>query len=357
MSAPSPESQIQFLQQVQRLFAEGEFSATYKYALILALAELAVERGDDSGGELDLPLLAIGEKFAELYWRQLAPYSSGQPQTRAGILHQNHGGQAAIVQHLLGLYEVSGGKLAAARSLPGWNGGIRSVASVVRQMPLQHLQVLGGRLEPFLYDYPLPARANVVRLKPGVAYNLRRYQGLIQQLARAGWVEHIRQVRQNAPMLGQLDDLETFMFGSARAPLSAVAEVLAPIQEHRCFYCRGKLDGRGEVDHFIPWARYPRDTAHNFVLAHRSCNNDKRDMLAARPHLEAWMEHLHSRGKELGEALSARGFLADPGCSTPIASWAYRQSIGTGGMGWLAKGRYEPLDPSCLALFGGAARA
>lgn len=354
MSVPSPERQIHFLQHVQRLFAEGEFSATYKYALILALAELAVERSDDSGGELELPLLAISEKFAELYWRQLAPYSSGQPKTRAGILHQNHGVQAAVVQHLIGLYKASGGRLSTARSLADWEGGIRAVAGVVRQMPLQHLQVMGGRLEPFLYDYPLPARATAVRLKPGVAYNLRRYQGLIQQLSRAGWVEHIRQVRQNAPMLGQLDDLETFMFGSSRAPLSAVAGVLAPVQDHRCFYCRRRLDGRGEVDHFIPWARYPRDTAHNFVLAHRSCNNDKRDMLAAKSHLEEWMEHIHVREQELGETLTELGFLADLACSTQIANWAYGQSVGTGSMGWVAKGRYEPLDQSCLAVFEGA---
>ena len=45
MSAPSPEAQLAFLTKVQRLFAEGDFTATYKFALLIALAAVAVERG------------------------------------------------------------------------------------------------------------------------------------------------------------------------------------------------------------------------------------------------------------------------------------------------------------------------
>ena len=40
---PSAEQQLNFLQHLQRLFDEGEFVATYKYALLMALAELSVE--------------------------------------------------------------------------------------------------------------------------------------------------------------------------------------------------------------------------------------------------------------------------------------------------------------------------
>ena len=43
---PSPESQLVFLSKLQRLFAEGDFTATYKFALLIALADLAVELGE-----------------------------------------------------------------------------------------------------------------------------------------------------------------------------------------------------------------------------------------------------------------------------------------------------------------------
>jgi len=351
MNPPSAEAQITFLQQIQRLFAEGEFSATYKFALLLAIAELAVEYGDDTGNGLDLPMLLIGEKVAELYWRQVAEYGSGQPSTIVAILHQNHGAQAAVVEHLHTLYRHSAGKLSQARNHPRWQSTINSIVRTIRTMPLRYLQVLGGKLEPFLYDYPSPK--GIVHLKPGVAFNLRRYQGLIQQLARAGWIEHIRSNKLNTPMLGQIDDLESFMFGSARASLSDVAKALAPIQDHRCFYCKEKIDQRAEVDHFIPWVRYPRDTAHNFVLAHRGCNNDKRDYLAGQDHLETWMRHLQDRGPEIGERLANMGFVADPHCSIHIARWAYQQGIEMGYLGWIAKGRIEPLTDKCLSIVSG----
>jgi 5-methylcytosine-specific restriction endonuclease McrA len=348
MNRPAAEAQIIFLQQIQRLFVEGEFAATYKFALLLTLAELAVECGDDSGNVLELPMLLVGEKFAELYWRQLAEYGTGLPETVPGVLHQNHGAQAAVVQSLRAIYRATAGKLSLARVLPTWPATVKAVASTIRTMPLRYLQVLGGKLEPFLYQYPCPR--SIIRLNPGVAFNLRRYQGLIQQLARAGWVEHIRSNRRNTPMLGQIDDLESFMFGSARAPLTDVARILAPLQDHRCFYCQEKIDQRAEVDHFVPWVRYPRDTAHNFVVAHRACNNDKRDMLAAQRHLESWMNHIEKEGNEVGGQLVQLGFVTDVASSIHVARWAYEQGVETGSMAWIARGRTEPLMDQCLAV-------
>ena len=349
MNQPAAEEQIIFLQQIQRLFVEGEFVATYKFALLLSLAELAVEYGDDSGNGLPLSMLRVGEKFAELYWRQLAEYSAGLPDTTGGVLHQNHGAQAAVVRSLRTIYRATAGKLSLARLHNAWPSTVRAVASTIRTMPLRYLQVLGGKLEPFLYSYP--CRPGFIDLNPGVAFNFRRYQGLIQHLARAGWVEHIRSNKQNAPMLGQVDDLESFMFGSARAALGDVARVLAPLQNHCCFYCQERIDQRAEVDHFVPWVRYPRDTAHNFVLAHRVCNNDKRDMLAGQRHLESWMSHLEKRGNEIGGQLLQLGFVTDPASSIHVARWAYEQGVETGSIGWIARGHTEPLVSECLAAF------
>jgi hypothetical protein len=43
-SVPTPEEQVQFLRNVQRLLAEGLFVASYKFALVRALADLAVPK-------------------------------------------------------------------------------------------------------------------------------------------------------------------------------------------------------------------------------------------------------------------------------------------------------------------------
>jgi len=54
MPMPSPQDQVHFLLNIQRLLMEDQFTATYKYALLLALADLSVEVGDDTGNELTL---------------------------------------------------------------------------------------------------------------------------------------------------------------------------------------------------------------------------------------------------------------------------------------------------------------
>src|ERR1017187_2460939 len=91
---PTSDEQIRFLVNLQRLLDEGLFVASYKFALLLALADLAVERGDDSGAALTLSVQEIAEKFVQYYWRQAAPYMT----LNAGrILRQNTGQQAAIL--------------------------------------------------------------------------------------------------------------------------------------------------------------------------------------------------------------------------------------------------------------------
>ena len=100
---PTAQQQLEFLKKIQRLFDEGDFSATYKYALLVSLVELSVEKGDDSGASLKLTPREIAEKFAELYWPQTAPYVSRQAGTHQGVLTQNLGKQAAVINHLMAL--------------------------------------------------------------------------------------------------------------------------------------------------------------------------------------------------------------------------------------------------------------
>jgi hypothetical protein len=60
--------------EIQRLFAEGVFSASYKYALLIAIADIAVESGRDDDQPLTIPHRRLGAKFIGLYWQQSAPF-------------------------------------------------------------------------------------------------------------------------------------------------------------------------------------------------------------------------------------------------------------------------------------------
>lgn len=257
---PTAEQQLEFLQRIQRLFEDGNFSATYKYALLMALAELAVELGADDGNEL--------------------------PRWQTGALSI---------------------RLSPATKKAGTEGGCRVQSA--------HL--------------PWP----------------------LHQLARNGWISHIRQIHYNHEIVGPTDDLEGFMFGTSRNSLQAISTVLAKMQSGRCYYCDGDIRTGGHVDHFIPWSRYPRDLAHNFVLAHTGCNSFKSDMLAARVHLDNWVWRNEKFGSEIAGSFGEAGFVGDEAGSRRVASWAYGQAVTSGGIAWVEHKATEPVSAEYLAVF------
>ena len=81
-----------------------------------------------------------------------------------------------------------------------------------------------------------------------------------------------------------------------------------------------------EVDHFIPWARYPDNGIDNQVVAHGPCNRHKRDFLAASGHEQRWAER-NADGSEsasyLGELAEEQGWDAHPEQTMGVARGIY----------------------------------
>ncbi|HEX8148380.1 MAG TPA: hypothetical protein VF591_14470 [Pyrinomonadaceae bacterium] len=88
---------MRFLLNLQRLLGEGNFVATYKHALLLSIADVCVEKGDDSGGRLRISTDELAEKFISYYWRQAAPYQPAGRGRADAILKQNTGRQASVI--------------------------------------------------------------------------------------------------------------------------------------------------------------------------------------------------------------------------------------------------------------------
>lgn len=332
---PTPEQQLAFLELIQRLFEEGEFVATYKFALLVAITDLAVEFGSDSGDALELPYPLIADRFLELYWQQALPYTRD---ARTGFLSQNRGRQAEVVG-LIQDIQRRHQTLPRARASIEWAPAVRRTVALLKRMPLWRLQTLRRQEVAFLY---VMAPDVGIRLLPGVMFSLRRFQGLIQQFAIGAWVAHIRANPRNGDLIGEASDLERFLFGTSRSNLAKASEVLRQIQGGACFYCERPILEGGEVDHFIPWSRYPRDLAHNFVLAHSRCNGDKRDLLAAIPHLERWRMRNEIYDAKL-EAGLGPFFLADRRAMTRVAQWSYHHAFQTKSQSWLSVKQVVPL--------------
>ncbi len=332
-----PEFQLAFLNKIQRLFAEGDFSASYKYALLIAIADIAVESGTDDDQPLTIPHRRLGGKFIELYWQQSAPFRGD------GVLIQNNGTQAAVISQIVQFRsQTQAATVNAARSAVGFKSLLTKVTRIVVDKPVFHIQNLGGIRDQFLFE----SSADSITLLPGVAYCLRRFQPLIQQLARSHWVDHIKRNKQNIALLGQDNDLESFLFETSRQSLVIVQTGLRKIS-NKCFYC-GKSVTEADVDHFIPHSLYPRDLAHNFVLADPACNRSKSDTLAAKAHLHRWLEFVQSNADNLSQIGHDAGIMADEGSMDSVARWGYANAVAGGGQGWIKSAQYEPIDDSYL---------
>jgi 5-methylcytosine-specific restriction endonuclease McrA len=331
-SIPSAEEQLDFLTKVQRLFNESDFSSTYKYALLISLADLAIELGKDDGSELELSNRQIAERFIELYWQQSSPYKTSKVND-SGVLYQNHGTQAAIIKAIQAFRdENSFNSPNAAKHSKEYKKLVTAVASTVAKQPINYLQNVGGGALPFLYE----RNTSSITLKIGVAYCLRRFQPLIQQLARSRWTDYIKKNAKNIPILGEKDDLNSFLFETSRKTLALVCKELKTLYGCKCFYCN-KATTELEVDHFIPFSLYPRDLMHNFVLACPSCNRSKSDSLAARGHLDKWAELTAKNSEAIHSVGEKTGILAMRDTSLKVVSWAYEASTLAKSSLWICK--------------------
>jgi hypothetical protein len=350
MPAPDPERQVQFLFNVQRLLSDGSFVATYKFALLMSLADLAVERGDDTTECLAVDTRDLAERFVALYWRQVLPWVYGAG-GEAGRLRQATGSAAAILNRVAAAHERHGGCLARLRrDARDWDRLLGEVGRVIEVMPLWKLQTVGRQKLDFLY--PNSGEGRVIRLHGEAVYCLRRFRDLIGDMTEAAWVRFVRRLKQNQALIGQGPDLREFLFGCDRTALGVVRNLLRELGGSRCFYCDATIRGEPVVDHFVPWARYPLDLGHNFVLADARCNGDKADRLASFDHLSRWSAR--NTQPDWVDAFERHLVPHDAAVTRRVAAWAYRQADQAGATVW-KRGRegMVGLDPRWRDLLGG----
>lgn len=338
---------VQFLRQFQELLSEGGFVATYKYALLQALADLSVEGEPAPDGSLRIPVERIAEKFIEYYWNQARPF-------RDEVLRQNTSGQAEVVSLIQDYRDRAGGRLARLqRSHREWRQLRNRVANVIVKMPLWRLQTVGNTQNEFLYrrdEY----HDRTIRLLPGVPVAFRAFHPLLSELIRGGWISQIHRIKANRKVLGADAELEEFLFGIDRSSLERYRQLLREHQAGVCFYCGKPVQNRGDLDHFIPWSRYPIDLGHNFVFAHTGCNNSKRDHLAAVDHLARWRDQNLREGDALARSFESAGLVSDLERARLIAEWAYEQGQANGAQLWRYDREFEPCDYRWKLVLGGA---
>lgn len=340
---------IALAEKILALLDEGRFTATYKYAVLLALMDVCLENTSATGAAPEMiTTRQLAEAVVDIYWPHTAPFriapspkvllqNAGRRESQAEIIRA-----IAVFRHRSApdpstpLLRARTGARAAFERL------LRTVEWKLIEMPLPRLQRFGRREDRFLYsigwdqhirvgevrEYQKGSRSsfdNRIHLAPGVGDGLVVLNGLLRPLIHRQWAGLVAR-------LNGLEEsrLEEFLFGPRRIPLDPVRLPLQELQADRCFYCGERLrdaDGyRPHVDHFVPWARYPNNAIENLVVAHERCNTNKRDHLAAADHVERWRSRFGDSSGGAGavaDIASRAGWETDPERSLGVARGVY----------------------------------
>ncbi|MEO7331598.1 MAG: HNH endonuclease domain-containing protein [Minicystis sp.] len=315
---PDPDrGALRLAERLIQLLDRGGFTATYKYAVLVALIDLCLEHTSSKGEPPSMVTTRqMAEKIIELYWPHCAPYLDDDrlPERAPRVLHQSTARadkQALIVRHVLDFREIVDPRRERSLSLvrarlmaepDHYERLVDLVEWTLINMPLPRLQYVGREEDRFLYEYNFTKETprgvveryqrgekgrfdNRLNLQPGVGMALIALNGVLRPLIYRSWTTMV------ATMNGLAQsELEDFLFGKKRISLEPVQPGLVELQQGLCFYCKQGMPTACEVDHFVPWARHADNSIENLVATHKGCNGQKSDFLAAAEHVERWRE-------------------------------------------------------------------
>lgn len=330
---PTANTQIQFIEDIQQLLATAKATSTYKFALLISLVRISIEKNRSSSQALTIPITAIAEKFIEIYWQQARPYfpviadQEDTPLINDPILKQNNGKQAVVISKILEAQKQIPSLSNFKKSGKDWEKLLKIVSNTIHKYPLQHLQMSDTNPHEFIYHYDKNNKETIT-LHSHVAFCLARFSIFIEEICQKYWMDNIRLLTDNQNKFGNFPNLDEFLFSTDRNNLSQMKPFLHQIQKGCCFYCGEKIStSAGEVDHFIPWSLYQYDTAHNFVLADKTCNNRKSNNLAAKIFYEKWLIRNAQFDEEIRQEIGRYGFLVDRQRSESIAENYYFHAV------------------------------
>ncbi|MGE0621463.1 MAG: HNH endonuclease [Pseudomonadales bacterium] len=358
---------IAFAEKLLDVLDRGMFTATYKYAVLLGLLDLVIENmslnGEPPG---EVTTLQLADKVLASYWNHTLPYDAsldaaaglrqnrGKPGSQAEILTRIEHFRTRHVRDTTATY-FTARVMHPTRS----ETLLRNIELKLIEMPLPRLQRVGKILDPFIYQIGWDEQVDLaevrayqrgaasgfdptIRFAPDVPGYLVRLNALLRPLIQRQWAAEVASING----LGQAS-LEEFLFGVNRVPTLKLRDGLLDLGDGRCFYCDGRIgtsDSRKpEVDHFIPWSRFPNNDVENLVIAHSMCNRHKRNFVVSNDHLDHWVNRLNRQAADLVELASTQSWPSDLSRSGGIASAVYT-GLPDGFYAWVNSEVFEPLD-------------
>ena len=197
---------------------------------------------------------------------------------------------------------------------------------------------------------PIPRLAQVdpYKAEPATIPPPRLESG-IPQLAASGLFENLEPYAKGANGINLEDErLSEHLFGADRVPFPKVLrEGLADLQNGACFYCGNGLADRPQVDHFIPWSRWPNNAIENLVLAD-GCNGLKSDYLPAFRHVDGWAHRFVAQAADLASVAGNALWESDPHRTLGLTRSCFAH-VPVGTPLWVQADEFAEDDPTLIS--------
>ncbi len=335
------------IERLLRVIDEGRRTATYKLALLLGLIDAVAMLP----GTSIIPTRVIAERVLELYFPQTRSYvdRNGVAYMPRQISMKSSAVLAAVERLRLDAEALRCRTLdEIARRRPDlYRSTLDAVEDTFVRYPIPLLQTVGAQVIPFLYEVDWPEGTTVAALRRRSGDHIRLLDGAADRLVVLGpmlrpLIEHhwVQDVARWTGIPTEDEELHGHLFGRDRVAFPRpLVTSLRELQDDTCFYCGDRLPARVEVDHFLPWSRWPNDAIENLVLADR-CNGAKSDHLAATGHLTRWRNRLADHGNELTDIAVRCSWTSSPQRSAALAQTTYRH-LAAGTPLWLHDREFE----------------
>jgi hypothetical protein len=252
---------VHLAERILSILEEGSYTATYKYAVLLAILDLCMESTAKGGVPSNsITTRQLAETVIELYWKHTMPFDTEGTQL---VLKQNFGqpeSQARILRRIGEFRRCHAPDPSATLPRARLHAPVKfdSLVNVIEwkliEMPLARLQIFGGRLHTFLYTIDWDRKDtekkhagalrervrayqsgdsssfdNRLLLSEGVAEDIVLLNGLLRPLIHRRWasmVAHLNKLEESR--------LESFLFGVDRISLAPVRKPLLEFQKGLC---------------------------------------------------------------------------------------------------------------------------
>ncbi len=349
-----------FAERLLLIIDEGRRITTYKLALLTALINACAEgAGIEGHAPTTLHTRVIARHVLRLYLPQARSYLASDGAMLE--LRQITGPKASVVGDVLRLHLIAEsartrGFDAIEREHPeAFNECLDKIEYAFARNPLPRLQVVGKQNRPFMFDIKWSESVTLnqlhapggglVELRRGAGDHLVRLAPLLRPLIALHWTKQVASINRI-----NLEDtrLQDHLFGATRSTFPPMLRSgLSEMQQGCCFYCGSSLASRTQVDHVLPWSRWPNDAIENLVLADQ-CNGHKSDYFPALPHMDRWADRIINSKRVLNEIAESCDWESNPNRSLSLARSCYGH-LRPGTPLWLRANDFTFDDPALVS--------